>query len=264
MATTKSVAKIEPEEPSLRLAVLIDADNAPAAVIEGLLAEVARYGVASVKRVYGDFTTPASKSWREVLQQFAIKPVQQFAYTKGKNATDSALIIDAMDLLYSQKVDGFCLVTSDSDFTGLAMRLREAGLMVMGFGEEKTPVSFRSACDRFFLTEVLRGPAREAPQPEATTPDPSKPTAAKSAKRALPNKVLLEALAQSVGDDGWAGLGPFGQYLSRLKPDFDARIYGHRKLSDLVRAHAELFEVTERKAAGSGGKVLYLRAKEQT
>ena len=137
--TPKLVAKIESEAPTLRLAVLIDADNAQAAVIEGLLAEIARFGEATVKRIYGDFTSPASASWRRVLQRFAIKPVQQFAYTSGKNSTDSALIIDAMDLLYTQRFDGFCLVTSDSDFTGLAVRLREAGLTVLGFGSRRPP-----------------------------------------------------------------------------------------------------------------------------
>lgn len=162
MVSPRLVAKIEAEEPTLRLAVLIDADNAQAAVIEGLLAEIARFGEATVKRIYGDFTSPASSSWKKVLQKYAIKPVQQFAYTKGKNATDSTLIIDAMDLLYTRKFDGFCLITSDSDFTGLAMRLREEGLTVLGFGEQKTPEAFRNACHKFLFTEVLR------PEPSAT------------------------------------------------------------------------------------------------
>ena len=156
MVSPRFVAKIESEEPALRLAVLIDADNAQAAVIEGLLAEIARFGEATVKRIYGDFTAPTSSSWKKVLQQYAIKPVQQFAYSTGKNATDSTLIIDAMDLLYTRKFDGFCLITSDSDFTGLAMRLREEGLTVLGFGEKKTPEAFRNACHKFVFTEVLR------------------------------------------------------------------------------------------------------------
>ena len=149
-------AKVESEESILRLAVLIDADNAQAAVIEVLLAEIARFGEATVKRIYGDFTASTSSSWKKVLQRYAIKPVQQFAYTTGKNATDSTLIIDAMDLLYTRKFDGFCLITSDSDFTGLAMRLREEGLTVLGFGENKTPEAFRNACHKFVFTEVLR------------------------------------------------------------------------------------------------------------
>jgi hypothetical protein len=156
MVSPRLVAKIESEEPTLRLAVLIDADNSQAAVIEGLLAEIARFGEATVKRIYGDFTAPTSASWKKVLQRYAIKPIQQFAYTTGKNATDSTLIIDAMDLLYTRKFDGFCLITSDSDFTGLAMRLREEGLTVLGFGEKKTPEAFRNACHKFVFTEVLR------------------------------------------------------------------------------------------------------------
>jgi len=267
MVTPKLIAKIESEEPALRLAVLIDADNAQAAVIEGLLAEIARFGEATVKRIYGDFTSPASASWKKVLQRFAIKPVQQFAYTSGKNATDSALIIDAMDLLYTQKFDGFCLITSDSDFTGLAMRLREAGLTVFGFGEEKTPEAFRSACHRFFLTELLRPPP-EAPRVKTVPgesaigkrPEP-KEVAPPSAEREFPRKFILEALAQSCDETGWAHLGTFGSYLTKLQPDFDSRMFGHRKMSDLVRARTDLFVVEERETPGSTQKVLYVRSK---
>ena len=262
MVAPRLVAKIESEEPALRLAVLIDADNASAAVIDGLLAEIARFGEATVRRIYGDFTSPASASWKKVLQRHAIKPVQQFAYTSGKNATDSALIIDAMDLLYTQRFDGFCLVTSDSDFTGLAMRLREAGLKVLGFGEQKTPKAFRNACHRFFQTELFR-PSPEMP-PEATrgaecatTPEAAGPTAG----REFPTQFVLDALAQSVDETGWAHLGTFGHYLTKLQPDFDARLFGHRKMSDLVRARSDLFIVEEREIPGSTQKVLYLRAK---
>ena len=161
MATpTKRPPGTETDETHLRLAVLIDADNAQATVIEALLAEVARFGDATVRRIYGDFTAPTSASWKKVLQRNAIKPVQQFAYSTGKNSTDSTLIIDAMDLLYTGNFDGFALVTSDSDFTGLAMRLREEGLMVFGFGEKKTPEAFRNACHRFVFVEVLRNSGR--------------------------------------------------------------------------------------------------------
>ena len=156
MVSPKLIAKIEAEEPTLRLAVLIDADNAQAAVIEGLLTEIASFGEATVKRIYGDFTSPASSQWKKVLNKHAIKPVQQFAYTTGKNATDSTLIIDAMDLLYTRRFDGFCLVSSDSDFTGLALRIREEVLTVLGFGEQKTPEAFKNACHKFIFTEVLR------------------------------------------------------------------------------------------------------------
>lgn len=268
MVSPRLVAKIESEEPTLRLAVLIDADNAQAAVIEGLLAEIARFGEATVKRIYGDFTAPTSASWKKVLQQYAIKPVQQFAYTTGKNATDSTLIIDAMDLLYTRKFDGFCLITSDSDFTGLAMRLREEGLTVLGFGEKKTPDAFRNACHKFVFTELLRpstpiepvaSPKRVENKPKAT-PSPTPPETTEP-KPEFPKKFLLTALEQSIDDAGWAQMGTFGSYLTKLQPDFDSRLYGYRKLSDLVKAKTELFITEERPAPGSGQKVLYLRAK---
>lgn len=268
MISPRVVAKTESEEPTRRLAVLIDADNAQAAVIEGLLAEIARFGEATVKRIYGDFTAPASSSWKKVLQRYAIKPVQQFAYTTGKNATDSTLIIDAMDLLYTRKFDGFCLITSDSDFTGLAMRLREEGLTVLGFGEKKTPDAFRNACNKFIFTEVLR---------PSTATEPSKtPKKAENKLKASPTQThaetveqkpdfpqnfLLTALEQSIDDTGWALLSTFGSYLTKLQPDFDSRVYGYKKLSDLVKAKEELFVTEERQATGSGQKVLYIRAK---
>jgi len=268
MVSPRLVAKVETEEPTLRLAVLIDADNAQAAVIEGLLAEIARFGEATVKRIYGDFTAPASASWKKVLQRYAIKPVQQFAYTTGKNATDSTLIIDAMDLLYTRKFDGFCLITSDSDFTGLAMRLREEGLTVFGFGEKKTPEAFRNACHKFVFTEVLRPHPAARPVslpskvesgkksvPPQTATETTEPT------HEFPKEFVLAALEQSTDDAGWAQLGTFGSYLTKLQPDFDSRLYGYKKLSDLVKAKTDLFETEERKAPGATQKVLYLRAK---
>ena len=274
MRKTKAAGGIEPEEPSLRLAVLIDADNAQAAVIEGLLAEIARFGEATVKRIYGDFTSQASAQWKKVLNRYAIKPVQQFAYTTGKNATDSTLIIDAMDLLYTRRFDGFCLVSSDSDFTGLALRIREEGLMVFGFGEQKTPEAFRNACHKFVFTEVLRalpsgraeargaggagapgaGGAKRGAQPTAET--------AGSATKEFPREFVLQALEQASDDTGWAHLGTFGTYLTKLQPDFDARLYGFKKLSELVKAKGDIFRFEERKAPGSNGKVLYVRARE--
>jgi len=268
LVTPRLVAKIEAEEPTLRLAVLIDADNAQAAVIEGLLAEIARFGEATVKRIYGDFTAPTSSSWKKVLQQYAIKPVQQFAYTTGKNATDSTLIIDAMDLLYTRKFDGFCLITSDSDFTGLAMRLREEGLTVLGFGEKKTPDAFRNACHKFVFTEVLRPSAAAEPtalakktENDQKTTSPQPPADAAESKQEFPKKFVLEALEQSSDDAGWAHLGTFGSYLTKLQPDFDSRLFGYKKLSDLVKAKTDLFVTEERQASGSTQKVLYLRAK---
>jgi hypothetical protein len=245
------------------LAVLIDADNAQAAVIEGLLAEIARFGEATVKRIYGDFTAPASSSWKKVLQRYAIKPVQQFAYTTGKNATDSTLIIDAMDLLYTRKFDGFCLITSDSDFTGLAMRLREEGLTVLGFGEKKTPEAFRNACHKFVFTEVLRSSTAAELPPESTqqSSPPQTSPEEREPKVEFPKKFVLTALEQSVDDTGWAHLGTFGSYLTKLQPDFDPRLYGYKKLSDLVKAKKDLFVTEERQAPGANQKVLYLRAK---
>lgn len=268
LVTRRPEAKNEGEEPTLRLAVLIDADNAQAAVIEGLLAEIARFGEATVRRIYGDFTSTTSSSWKKVLQRYAIKPVQQFAYTTGKNATDSTLIIDAMDLLYTRKFDGFCLVTSDSDFTGLAMRLREEGLMVFGFGEKKTPDAFRNACHKFVFTEVLRpsaaveviAPPQKVEAEQKRTPRKASPETAEP-RHEFPKQFVLAALDQSIDDAGWAQLGTFGNYLTKLQPDFDSRLYGYKKLSDLVKARTDLFVTEERHAPGASQKILYLRAK---
>ena len=248
-----TVQSMDTQTSALRLAVLIDADNAQAALIEALLAEVAGIGEASVRRIYGDFTSSNMSSWKKVLQEHAIRPQQQFAYSKGKNATDSALIIDAMDLLYTGRFDGFCLVTSDSDFTSLAMRIRESGLQVFGFGEEKTPSAFRNACTRFVSTEVLR-------EPEGPAESASSSSRGASKLPALPKKLIREALEGASNDSGWCHLGTFGQYLSKRQPDFDTRRYGHRKLSDLVRARTDVFEVDERETPGSAHKVLYVRA----
>jgi hypothetical protein len=265
MVSPRLIAKIESEEPATRLAVLIDADNAQAAVIEGLLAEIARFGEATVKRIYGDFTSPSSSSWRKVLQKHAIKPVQQFAYTTGKNATDSTLIIDAMDLLYTRKFDGFCLVTSDSDFTGLAMRIREEGLTVFGFGEQKTPDAFRSACHKFIFTEVLRPSSQADPGLSSQKSEPSpvqlKTAPPKKPSAEFPKKFVLDALEQSSDDAGWAHLGTFGSYLTKLQPDFDSRLFGFKKLSDLVRSKTDIFVTEERVSPGQTQKVLYVRAK---
>lgn len=262
-----------------RLAVLIDADNAQASVIEGLLAEVAKYGLASVKRIYGDFTTQQQAQWKKVLLKHSISPVQQFAYTSGKNATDSALIIDAMDLMYTGRFDGMCLVSSDSDFTRLAQRLREEGLTVYGFGEHKTPDPFVQACDKFIYTEVLRAEAPE-PAPTTTTPKPARKQAAKkAAKKApvqetvavaapspgkaapqpLPLALLRQAIEEASDDEGWAHLGAMGAYLNKIKPNFDPRLYGQKKLSDLLRRQPKHFSVVERETA-PGVKALFVKA----
>lgn len=270
MISVKQTSKLDSGEPTLRLAVLIDADNAQASVIEGLLAEIARYGEATVKRIYGDFTSPNSSQWKKTLNRHAIKPVQQFAYTSGKNATDGAMIIDAMDLLYTRRFDGFCLVSSDSDFTGLALRIREEGLTVIGFGEEKTPDAFRNACHKFIFTEVLR-PAHANESPEMPAPpvikkgvqkaaDPTvQPAKTSCAKKILPIQFVLQALDQAEEDDGWTNLGAFGSYLNKLQPDFDPRLYGFKKLSDLVKSKPHVFTVEERPIVGSNSKVVYVR-----
>jgi hypothetical protein len=211
-----------------RLAVLIDADNTSPRIAPGLFEEIAKFGEASVRRIYGDFSSSRLKSWADILQKHAIDPYQQFAYTTGKNASDIALVIDAMDLLHSGRFDGFCLVSSDSDFTRLASRLREQGADVYGFGEQKTPESFRQACRRFIYTENL---LPEAPASGAGTGGQAK--ALQPAAAAVP--VLNKAIAQMESEDGWVGLGAVGQRLANIVSDFDPRTYGFRKLSDLVR-----------------------------
>ena len=270
---TRVTAKMDADELTLRLAVLIDADNAQAAIIEGLLAEIASYGEATVKRIYGDFTSPASAQWKKVLNKHAIKPVQQFAYTTGKNATDSTLIIDAMDLLYTHRFDGFCIVSSDSDFTGLALRIREEGLTILGFGEQKTPEAFRNACHKFIFTEVLRPLSITKPKlatdksaivtkTRKTGSASPKPTmTVQPAETEFPKEFVLQALENSCDDTGWANLATFGNYLIKLKPDFDSRLYGFKKLSDLVKAKTDLFKTEERKLVGTDKKVLYLKTK---
>jgi hypothetical protein len=211
-----------------RFAVLIDADNTSPQIAEGLFEEIAKFGEASVRRIYGDFSSQRLKSWADILQKYAIDPYQQFAYTTGKNASDIALVIDAMDLLHSGRFDGFCLVSSDSDFTRLASRLREQGADVYGFGAQKTPESFRQACRRFIYTENLL-PAAPSTGPDAS----SKPAPLKPSSAAIP--VLNKALSQIETEDGWASLGGVGKQVTNLVSDFDVRTYGATKLSDLVR-----------------------------
>ena len=239
-----------------QLAVLIDADNAQSSVLEAVLQELAAYGEASVRRIYGDFTSPGSASWKTFLNQQTIKPIQQFAYTTGKNATDCAMIIDAMDLLHSGRFDGFCLVTSDSDFTSLAVRIREHGLRVYGIGEKKTPEAFRNACHKFIFTENLRGPVTEVPvitKPEGSV-TPQLGSIDKGSQE-LPIDLITTALEQTSDDSGWSHLGTFGASLGKLKPDFDSRTYGHKKLSDLVNARTDIFSIEVRQ------KDLYVRSK---
>lgn len=241
------------------LAVLIDADNAAPAIVEGLLAEVAKYGVAAVKRIYGDWTRPNLSGWKERLLAHSIQPIQQFRYTVGKNATDSAMIIDAMDLLYTGRFDGFCIVSSDSDFTRLASRIREQGLMVYGFGERKTPKPFVTACDKFIYADVLRADA------DADTEAEAAPAARRRSTQELRQDSrlvrLLQSASQAVSDeDGWSTLGGIGNYIARQAPEFDSRSYGYGKLSELVSA-TNLFEVETRN--GGNNKTIWVRLKKR-
>jgi uncharacterized LabA/DUF88 family protein len=225
-----------------KLAVLIDADNTSPDVAEVLLSEIAKYGVASVKRAYGDWTRENLKGWKKNVNEHAIRPVQQFAYTTGKNATDSAMIIDAMDLLYTGRFDGFCLVTSDSDFTGLAARLREAGVTVYGFGERRTPAALVAACDRFLYLDVLKSSAGED---EASTDTPARSKRAGSAQLRRDARLvnLVRAGLEATSDDeGWANLGAVGSHIGNQASDFDPRNWGYGKLVDLVEAIG-LFEL---------------------
>ncbi len=236
-----------------RLAVLIDADNTTPGIAEALLAEIAKYGVASVKRIYGDWTQPNLKGWKDVLVTLAIQPIQQFGYTSGKNATDSAMIIDAMDLLYTNRFDGFCLVSSDSDFTRLASRLRESGLDVFGFGERKTPTSLVSACDKFIYLDVLRAPAAS---------DDGKRVKGDAQLNADARLLALfrDGIESTADDEGWAALGGVGQIIGKQAPDFDPRNYGYKKLSDLAAAITS-FEVEHRRHEDGRSRGIYIRIK---
>ena len=227
---------------SPRLAVLIDADNASAKIADGLFEEIAKIGEASVRRIYGDFSNDRSRGWAAILSKHAIIPQQQFAYTTGKNASDITLVIDAMDLLHSGRFDGFCLVSSDSDFTRLAARIREHGVDVFGFGEQKTPESFRQACRRFFYTENLLAGTASNQDAAARSPLLQPPDAA------IP--MIRKVIAQMDSEDGWVGLGEVGKGLTNLAPDFDSRTYGCRKLSDLVRK-TNAFDIEQPKAGGT-------------
>lgn len=224
---------IEPSKQK-NLAVLIDAENISPQKIKEILDEVAKYGKASVKRIYGDWTTPDMNTWKDHLQQHAIQPVQQFRYTTGKNATDSAMIIDAMDLLYSGNFDGYCLLSSDSDFTKLAVRIRESGLMAYGIGERKTPESFRHACDQFIYIENL-GPVAESGEIKPSyDPNEFKDDV----------ELVKTAIEDASDEDGWALLSRVGLLIRNKKPDFDFRTYGFKKFSDFIRKKA-LFEISD-------------------
>jgi uncharacterized LabA/DUF88 family protein len=241
---------------TINLAVLIDADNAQPSTIDGLLAEIANYGTANVKRIYGNWTDDKLKGWKKTLLEHSIQPMQQFAYTFGKNATDSAMIIDAMDLLYTDNFDGFCIVSSDSDFTRLASRLRESGLVVYGFGEKKTPKPFVAACDKFIFTEVLRPKEEESGRSRSKQSEDLK-----QAKGHLAN-LFRNAIDAYSDDDGWAQLGPVGSHIAKQAPEFDPRNYGYRKLTDLVKA-MRLYELREDSEGPGHNKAIYIRTRRR-
>jgi uncharacterized LabA/DUF88 family protein len=252
----------------LKLAVLIDADNVPYSNVREMLAEIAKYGTPTFKRIYADWTRPTSSGWKTILLENGITPVQQYSYTSGKNATDSAMIIDAMDILYTGRVEGFCLVSSDSDFTRLATRLREAGMKVFGIGERKTPVAFIAACDKFIYLEILK-PAEVSAKP---APAPKKRSKAKAKENISTkedaanqiNKRLVSLISDSINDladeNGWAFLGDLGNLILKKQPDFDPRNYGFKKLVPLIKSF-DRFEIDERETGKKNTTLVYVRTK---
>ncbi len=238
------------------LAVLIDGDNIPASHVKQMMEEISRYGNPTIKRIYGDWTKPQLAKWKQVLLENAINPVQQYSYTSGKNATDSAMIIDAMDILYSGDVDGFCLVSSDSDFTKLATRLREAGKQVIGIGEKKTPEPFIVACDRFIYLEILQ-------QPEKSSRSNNRSTKKSNVEKLTPKvvKQIANTITDVADDDGWAFLGDVGSLLQKKQPNFDSRNYGFQKLTPLISS-IDKFAVEQRKQDGSNHKLIFVKVKE--
>jgi Fe-S-cluster formation regulator IscX/YfhJ len=248
-------------EIDLRLAVLIDADNIPHRLIGGILEEIAKYGVPTFKRIYADWTRPHSTGWKGVLLDHAITPIQQYSYTTGKNSSDSAMIIDAMDILYTGRVDGFCLVSSDSDFTRLATRLREAGMKVFGMGEQKTPAPFRAACNKFIYIEILEQKETSPSQPEKKAEKTKKEKALTKVDHAL--LTLLSSSINDIADEnGWAFLGELGSLVIKKRPDFDPRNYGFEKLLPLIKS-LNKFEIDERETGRKNVKLVYIRPKAQ-
>lgn len=257
----------------LKLAVLIDADNVPYSNVKGMMEEITKFGTPTTKRIYADWTRPNANGWKSVLLEHAITPIQQYSYTSGKNSSDSALIIDAMDLLYSGKLDGFCIVSSDSDFTRLAIRLRESGMKVIGIGEQKTPKPFISACDRFIFIEVLDGAIKKKAVKNTIATAEIKKVAEKEIAKIVEkptqkplNKIdesiieLIEATIEDIADDdGWAFLGDVGNLIVKKKPEFDSRNYGFTKLTPMLKSLTDILEIDERESDKKGIKHVYVR-----
>ncbi|MBL6445955.1 NYN domain-containing protein [Fulvivirga sp. 29W222] len=244
---------------NLNLAVLIDGDNIPSAYLKEMMEEIAKYGNPTIKRIYGDWTKPNLSKWKNLLLENAITPIQQYGYTTGKNATDSAMIIDAMDILYSGKVNGFCLVSSDSDFTRLATRLREAGMQVFGIGEKKTPNPFIVACDKFIYIEILKNQQEESTFGASETKSHKKSNLDKITQKEI--RLISSTISDLEDDDGWAFLGDVGSLLQKKQPNFDSRNYGFQKLTPLIKS-IKNFEVEQRETAGGRTKLIYVRVKK--
>lgn len=240
----------------LRFAVLIDADNVPYANVKGMMEEIAKYGTPTFKRIYGDWTKPTVSGWKAVLLDNAITPIQQYSYTSGKNATDSAMIIDAMDILYSEKVDGFCIISSDSDFTRLALRLREAGMKVIGMGQRKTPAPFIAACDKFIYIEIL-GRERATKEIDHKEEETSEAPSIKEVDKKTV-KVITSSITDLADEDGWAFLGDVGNLILKKQPAFDPRNYGFKKLAPLIKSINQL-EIDERTTERSNIRLIYIR-----
>ncbi|SDL02551.1 OST-HTH/LOTUS domain-containing protein [Salinimicrobium catena] len=239
----------------VKLAVLIDGDNIPSAYVKEMMEEIAKYGNPTIKRIYGDWTKPHLAKWKNVLLENAVTPIQQYGYTQGKNATDSAMIIDAMDILYSGKVNGFCLVSSDSDFTRLATRLREAGMNVIGIGEKKTPDPFIVACDRFIYIEILKNQAKESSKEKETKKNEYDKITPKVVK------LIASTISDVADDDGWAFLGDVGSLLQKKQPNFDSRNYGYQKLTPMINS-IDKFEIESRENQRGKYKLIYVRNKD--
>lgn len=244
----------------VNLAVLIDGDNIPSAYVKEMMEEIAKYGNPTIKRIYGDWTNPRLSKWKNILLENAITPIQQYGYTQGKNATDSAMIIDAMDILYSGKVNGFCIVSSDSDFTRLATRLREAGMQVYGIGEKKTPNPFIVACDKFIYIEILKNQSED----EDNDVDEKKTKAKNDFDKITPKELRLIAttISDVADDDGWAFLGDVGSLLQKKQPNFDSRNYGFQKLTPLFQS-VNAIEVERREDSKGRKKLIYVKMKER-
>jgi len=246
----------------LRFAVLIDADNIPSSNMKEMMEEIAKYGTPTFKRIYGDWTKPHVARWKDLLLEHGITPIQQYSYTQGKNATDSAMIIDAMDILYTGKVDGFCIISSDSDFTRLALRLREAGMKVIGMGQKKTPAPFIAACDKFIYIEILKQRSQEANLEEQKQEEGHEEELVQPVDKKLIN-LISTTVTDLADEEGWTYLGDIGNMLMKKRPDFDSRNYGFKKLVLLIKS-IDKFEIDERPTDKGNGKIrhIYVRLRQ--